>query len=63
MRSDFSYFSRILRQCCHVSGSPRLIAAKESIASVETSRSGVFCDYWLKFTQEQQGQLDRDAAR
>src|SRR5208282_3207118 len=36
----FFDFWRILRQCCHVLGSPRLTAAKESTASVETSRSG-----------------------
>src|SRR5208283_5718972 len=40
IRSHFSYFSRILRQCCHVTGSPRLTAAKESTASVESRRSG-----------------------
>src|SRR5215472_13077302 len=40
IRSALSYFSRIPRQCCQVGGSTRLIAANESTASVETSRSG-----------------------
>ena len=45
--SDFSYFSRIARQCSHWTGStcltddPELMAAKASTASVELRRSSV----------------------
>ena len=40
MTSAFWYLVRIVRQCCHCAGRARLMAAKERIASVETSSSG-----------------------
>ena len=62
IRSAFSYFSRILRQCCQVGGSARLTAAKESTASVETSSSGSSATRGSSSRRNSQGQLDRDAA-
>jgi hypothetical protein len=62
MRSNFPCFWRILRQFCHVGGSPTPDRCKGEYRFGRDQPIRIFRDRGFKLAQKQQRQLDRDAA-